>query len=422
MTAASIAFNEGGYQKSAVGLVAQKGDVLRIGVRGTPSTQQFWPIFDDFRLTYRAFNADVVKPALEEALAGIDLNRPMGKSVKEKAVALMAAAEEVMAGDDGKEMFKALSEIFAVKVEIDESVALFVKLQKASESLLEAITNSQAAAATINEAKALSNQIMDGIDDGTLDNADAEELIAQVEVMLVKLGIPANVLDATDDNPADLTGVIRTPSFSDAEGNNSIDGWTATGQKFGNTDQMSALALESWESVLHIYQDIKGLPDGTYTLKVNAWERTASPTYLYGVSGGQTFAKELIKVDEGLPEGVAAPSGLIEAVNMFDENTFMNELIVKVTGEELRIGIRKDENAGGDWVVMDNFQLWYHGTNSQLTPDGDATGIALTEQARQVRTEYFTIDGRRAVSAQKGIMIQKTTLGDGTIVIRKVRK
>jgi hypothetical protein len=36
--------------------------------------------------------------------------------------------------------------------------------------------------------------------------------------------------------------------------------------------------------------------------------------------------------------------------------------------------------------------------------------------------EYFTLDGRKATSAQKGIMIQKVTLDNGATIIKKIRK
>ena len=51
--AANAVFEKGYYTQSVFGLVAKHGDVLRVGVKGNPSTAQFWPCFDNFKLFYR---------------------------------------------------------------------------------------------------------------------------------------------------------------------------------------------------------------------------------------------------------------------------------------------------------------------------------------------------------------------------------
>ena len=175
--------------------------------------------------------------------------------------------------------------------------------------------------------------------------------------------------------------------------------------------------------MLDIYQDIEGLPDGIYVVKVNAWQRTSNPTYLYAQSGTQQFSKELITQEAGLPEGFAAPSSLISAVSMFDEVTYMNELVVRVTDGQLRIGIKKEQSSGADWVVMDNFQLIYHGASSSLHVDGDAQGINDIAGQTTLKTEYFTLDGRKGTVTRKGIVIERRTLSDGTVVtVKKIRR
>ena len=419
MGAASLCFKWGMYKKQAYGLIARDGDTFRIGVK-MDADQDWWCIWDNFQLIYHEPTAELVKPILEEELAKLDLNLPMGKDVYERAVAVKAAADEAIASEDGKKMFEALSDLYELSEAINTSVALFTRLEKAVEGLQESIYDSDNEAA-ITEAKTLIITILDGIDSHSFTDAEAEALFEKIEAARTKLLLPANVMEATDENPVEVTAIIQTPSF-EKDGTNSIDGWVATGQKFGNSDQLSALALESWESVFHIYQDIVGLPDGTYTLTVNAWERTASPTYLYGESGGQTFGKELITQADGLPEGYEAPSSLTAAVDMFDEYTYVNEIVVKVVDNKLRIGIRKDETASADWIVMDNFRLFYHGANSSLEPTGDPSSINETAGTLRFTVEYFTLDGRKATGLEKGILIQKMTLENGTVMMKKITK
>ena len=418
MTAAAACFVKGDYTVRTYGLVANEGETFTIGVKGDVTQEQYWPLWGQFKLIYRGFNADVIAEALDAALPMIDTSKPMAKSLFEKATELAATAAAAKAAGDGEAMFNVLKEIYKLTEDIATSVTLFANLNTAAEDLMTIALESESAAK--NEALALFDEIQAHIEARDIENEDAEAYLVKIAAMKTKLRL-LDVSTASDENPVDLTAVIETPGF-EKDGTNSIYGWTATGQKFGNDDQLSALALESWESVFHIYQDIYGLPEGTYTLKVNGWERTASPTYLYAESGGQTFAKELITQEAGLPEGATAPNTLIDSRNMFDETTYMNELILKASGDVLRIGVRKDETASSDWIVIDEFQLWYHGANSGLTPDGDATGIENIATSQTVKVEYYTLDGRKANSLQKGIMIQKLTFENGAVVVRKVRK
>ena len=418
MGSASQAFDLGLYQMSTFGVV-REGETMRIGVKGTNCGQNWWTLWDNFQIIYQGTQADVVKPALEAALLQIDATKPMGKSIKASVDQLIAEANAAMETNDGDAMFKALNDVYDLIDAIRESVALFEKLQAAAEDLIGVA--SESGSASKNEALALADEIQAAIEARSIENADVEAYMVKIAAMKTKLRLPENMNAATDEAPVDATAVIETPGF-EKDATNSIFGWTATGQKFGNSDQLSAMALESWESIFHIYQDIYGLPEGTYTLKVNGWERTSSPTYLYAESNGQTFAKELITQEAGLPEGMTAPGGLIEARNMFDETTYMNQIVLKHAGDKLRIGVRKDQTTSADWIVIDEFQLWYHGANSSLTPDGDATGIENVAVPQSVKVEYFTLDGRKATSVQKGILIQKVTFENGATIVRKIRK
>ena len=423
-TAAASAFAKGDYTRSAFGLVAKKGDVLRVGVKGNPSAAEFWPCFDNFRLTYRGYAADVVKPVLEaklteaQALVGLMTTKTAASTLSEAVV----AAQDKLGGTDGRAMFDALSALTKAVSNVEAGNALCKQLNSEAEELTAVATESASAKAA--EAKTLAADIIGQAEASLLDETDIEAYREQIKKLILELQLPEDYLNATDANPADVTAFIKTPSFSkvvDGIETNSIDGWTATGYKFGNSDQLSALALESWESVLDIHQEMTGLPNGTYVLKVNAWQRTSNPTYLFATCGDKTFQKELITQDEGLPEGYTAPGSLIAAVDMFDETTYMNELVCQVTDGAMTIGIKKEQTSGADWVVMDNFRLIYHGTASTLTPD-DPVSVSSISRVPVLKVERFTLDGRRATSAQRGIVVVRTTLTDGTIIVRKVRQ
>lgn len=125
--------------------------------------------------------------------------------------------------------------------------------------------------------------------------------------MIIKLAIPAEAANASDDNPVDMTQLIKTPTFDDGLGANSVAGWEGTeGYNFGNDDtQKAALAIEFYSKTFDINQTIKGLPNGTYKVAVSAFYRfgsvaddyaaykadpsVAGNAFVYAVTGGDSI-------------------------------------------------------------------------------------------------------------------------------------
>ena len=93
---------------------------------------------------------------------------------------------------------------------------------------------------------------------------------------------------------------------------------------------------------------------------------------------------------------------------------------MNVTDGKLRVGVRKDEKVASDWLIIDNFKLYYYGDNSSKTPDADPTGINELRLDQAARVEFFNVKGEKLNAAQKGINIMKMTQKDGTVVVKKV--
>lgn len=460
MGGAAQCFGWGMYKTTAYGLIAKEGDTFRIGVKMNGNTD-WWCIWDSFELTYHTpDNPDAVKPLLEEAIAKIDLSKPMGKDVYDRAALVVQQANDAIAANDGAAMFAALNATFDLNAAIIESVALFENLVAKAESLNEAINESENQDA-INEANALYSTIMTGCDNHTLTDAEAKDYMEQIDVLFTKLKLPANVNEASDSNPVDVTKVIKSYNFSDVdETTNSSDGWNNPGNLGNDDTQKSVLAMEFWQTGFDMYQTIKGLPEGTYELGVDAWVRNggnqenydgwkANPEYsmalLYAVAGDSAavFTAPIANVlagaqteDPGL-EGVAEatdinneegltyyiPNSLQGGRDYMDLNpeAYYNKAIVKVNADGiLTVGIKKAEQKGNSWVVLDNFKLTYFGKNSSQTVSPDLTGIEAVN-GETAKVEYFTLDGRKATKAHKGIMIQKVTLSNGATLIQKIR-
>lgn len=415
MTNAHQAFDTGLYKSSAFGLVAKSGDKLRIGIKGSTSTgNDSWAIWDSFKLVYQAFRADLIKPELEKAIANFSSDKPMGSDVKAKVEEVLAAATAALTSEDGKEMFEALSSIYALNTMVENSVNLFEKLMEQWATLEEAISNSYADDETLAAALALYQEIQIAVATGTYTDADATAKLEEIKNMKTQLKLPAGYQDATDDEPCDLTSLLETPSF-EIDGVNSIEGWEGTtGYNFGNDDnQKSALALEFYQKTYNMYQDVVGIPNGTYKVEVNAFFRYGSTSEdyehfkagdkglasMYAVTADSIHNSIMLLAEGGMEDeaGVGAettittdegttlyvPNDMISAVEYFNCERYFNHVIVKVTDGKLRIGITQKESISNGWMIMDNWTLTYYGPNSKQQPwpvdgvkgDADEDGV-----------------------------------------------
>ena len=105
----------------------------------------------------------------------------------------------------------------------------------------------------------------------------------------------------------------------------------------------------------------------------------------------------------------------------FDNQPYQNSVFVRVDNGKLRIGVKKPgANVAGDWLIMDNFRLYYYGENSAIQPNGDAEGIDEAQAVSTVKVEIYTLNGARAQSLQKGVNIVKQTMSDGSVKIQKI--
>ena len=83
-----------------------------------------------------------------------------------------------------------------------------------------------------------------------------------------------------------------------------------------------------------------------------------------------------------------------------------------------RIGLKKEVAEGSDWCIWDNWQLTYFGKNSSKPT---TTGIAAAfSNSKVTRTEFYNLNGSRISTPQRGVVIMKQTMADGTVNVRKV--
>lgn len=476
MKSSAVAFANDMYKQTAIGLVAREGDSLRIGVKGhsegLDGEDDNWVIFDNFKLTWKGYQADIIKPALEEELTKAQerVSETMGKTAYTHLMTAINSAQIALQGEDGEVMFNALSALFEVDDEVSASVEAFKDLGTAL-ALLNEEMGIHSDSPALEDASNLMDEISGNIGNHVYDNADVEALIAKINEMVVKLRIPVyNVEDITDANPVDFTALINNASYDE-----DMSGWTCDAAPARNSDAGNA---ELFNTNYDYYQEISGLPAGIYRVAVTGffrsgnaaeeWARKDSVKYsrafIYAIGeNNEMNNKALARLAEHYVESSAQEDGYAVAKtdtvdldseifnytllantmpvagDMFAQNLYVPDAVtgegnvatVKV-GEDgkLRIGLyKKVETSGNDWTIWDDWKLWYFGPNSALKPSGDndqyeeEQGIAIVNLDKAIRVETFTLDGRKVTSKQRGIVIQRMTMPDGSsVVIKKIRK
>ena len=472
MSTSQDVFDKGYYVSSAFGLVAKAGDEMRVGIKGSLGTS-CWAIWDDFRLTYRGFQRDIVLGVLDEEIANVEKFKKLliGKNVRNIIDEKLAAAVAAREFEKGQDMFDALTDLFTVGDTVRSSETIFVNLNTAYERLNTAIPTSIASMETIQEANILVNSIYENVIalapeavEWTDDNAN--EAIEAIDQMIKKLGIPDGMEKADDENPMDVTTIIQNPSYDD--GTNT--GWTLDANPGFNSG-----LIEVYNANFNEYQDIDLPAAGTYTVGAQGFyrfgfadkeyetytanpeennnlllyvkigdEETTVPMPRLASDGSEEYTSHTVKdgqfvagddltagnewmwswmtepvaaEDSTSATGVRIINGMIPVASKFAEGKFAQSLTFKITEPgTVRIGLKKEVQEDGNWCIWDSWKLTYFGANSSKP----VTGIdAAFSNGQTARYEYYNLNGTRISTPQRGVMIVKQTMSDGTVKVRK---
>lgn len=461
MGGAAQCFGWGMYKMQAFGLV-QEGEPMRIGVKGkmkTDDTENWWCIWDNFKLTYRGYDPQYVQPALEEALTKINTDQHMGKSLFAQANDLKSRAQAAMESADGETMFKMLAEVYSLVEAISNSVTLFEEFWAYAEDFGSVVNESDADATVKTAASDLVTRILDGIESNSFEDEEVEGLKAELDDMYGKLAVPANAVSASDNSPVEFPLAIRNNEYIDNNNNH----WLGTTPSF-----QSYMDAECFQKSFDIYQDLSNLPEGTYMVTLQGMFRAGDAqtdysayqqnpdslnhSFLYATAINGTdsvvSSKALVRMaslakseedgayasdgyvyaknpsEEGAGDGWIVPNSMETASYEFADDSYaLNNVIVKVGASgKLRVGVKNSFGESNYWTIWNKWTLTYFGANSDKTADSDASGIKSINNGDTFTVEYFTLDGRKANSLQKGIMIQKVTFQNGAVIVKKIRK
>ncbi len=472
MTSASTAFSledeSMNFTQNVYGLVGEDG-TMRLGIRrleGSTSNSS-WALWDNFKLTYMGYDVDALTDVIESYITRANAleGETYGDPDKEALNTAIEAAQTAEAGGDGTAMYSALLDLVAAYNQATASIASYAEFTEALGSLLNALEDNSDTAS--DDAYSNASDLYDNLSElGTEASGSAiSAYIDQINAAIAALKIPNNAEEASDDNPVDFTSMIVNPTF-DTIGD--FTGWSS-GFGAGGTTSTNA---ECYEKNFDVYQDIVGLPLGTYEIRVNGSNRTGSvtvdytdwtnaddaslTTYLYGVNnpavnslsestdnastvaikhlseGGHTdndLASTNASGDSNNPWYVANTMAEIDLYfHLTDDdgnplNTYNVGTFIDVTDDgsgtgTLRIGVYKNDATvvSSSWCIFDDFELIYYGTNSSHAGDhSNAVDIAdvPNSAAKTTANAIYSVSGMRLSSLQKGLNIIK--MSDGSV-------
>ncbi len=231
----------------------------------------------------------------------------------------------------------------------------------------------------------------------------------------------------------DMTVFVKNPNIYRLENNlnftsENVPGWaTPEGQpvpglSYGWSDpgyQISDVQFQTWGASYVVEQTIVDLPDGVYNIVGSFGERdneeSAAGSYFYVKTSetpeglyadsiaapviGQSFPKDNIVIS-----GVTVTDGMltIGAKGGPASHTFFNQVKLQIAGAD-------PTKTSSDYAAM----------YDELVQGIDETVAA---PAKVLGVELYDLNGRRIMKAQKGIVIMRKFMNDGSIKVEKIFK
>ena len=341
-----------------------------------------WEIADE---SDPRFSTEAVKGLIEAAEALTGACNKDDKAALEAAVAAAKAAtaaevQEVKAALEAAiaAVEASIADYAAIVKTAAEAKGLLVKTAQNYDDLVEAVATAEA-----------------GYADAT---ATAETLAALVEAKAAYLA--AN----------EVEGLVNGTFGDDTAA--STEGWTGemnTG-KHNNWTNINDGFAEKWVwdaglADIDFYQEIVGLPAGTYTFAayVNACRQNYEDTY--EVSGVSLYANN---------DSVAVHTFNLDrdATNKAIGAEFVMVHTTIAEGETLKVGLSV-KSTDANWVVIDNAKLYNFGGETPAE-------IMDVEVAEVAVRAFYSLNGVALDAPVKGINIVKTTYTNGVVEVKKV--
>ncbi|MCD8301554.1 MAG: hypothetical protein LUC44_00890 [Prevotellaceae bacterium] len=436
---ANVYFASGKYVNSVSIPMVEQGSVT-VGIRteGTHASVNF----DNFRLVFEGYDVNLFASTIEELIEEAETVGDDGmltQEAKDQLSAAIAKGQAALKGTDIDECTAAVTDLREAITFAQNTMALISELDELY--TYTRYTRMPSVESTDTSLETLLDEVADRLNNANFDSyAQVEDYIYSVNSGFTAY-VEHDVLDATEENPGDVTAVILTPEGTDADGNGSTFGWEISGS--AGTDY-GCVEIFNQEPPVSFTQTIYGLAAGYYRLGVQGFYRNMNwnnyvnqnyvdedgEHYVDLVAGNTATRLRCIQSDsEGYNKLVngseagkyAIPTSMEESSNAFNAGLYQNTLQFEVGEDdtETTIGLVKTGYIEGDWFIWDNWTLQYLGTSEPS--ENPTTAIEDVEGSENaIATAIYDLNGRQISQLTKGINIVKTTMADGTVKVSKV--
>lgn len=452
--AAACAESKEAYLTKVYALVTDGN--LRVGVKeeARPAGHSGdWAIFDNFKITYLGDDANAlqtsVTPLLDQANALL-----AGKMYEGKKNSLQKAVDAVNTALN-------MDNIKALALELknaEAAIDAYKPLASAIENVKARYESNETTATTSAEAKAIYNVSLktaeDAYNNGTVAEENIEAAIKDLNKGYTQYFIYDVLAAAENGASVDISKVINNYDF----GTMDKTGWTikvTQNAAGGFQKDNNVKAVEFYDNKgFDLYQELVGMPAGTYKLSARAYYRLKSGgdiddavnAFVYYANSKETDAEPVAKADvKSIYAGAITQDelGLVNLTstdnlsayngtyyvpnNMTTGQRFLtsDEIGPKYDSEEITfdydgtspfyIGVANtNTKQGNDWAFVKSFKLSYvKGTTGIENINGEKAGDVVS-------TKIYDINGVQYNSLKPGVNIVKSVMSDGSVKVRKV--
>jgi len=282
------------------------------------------------------------------------------------------------------------------------------------------------------------------------DNAYNKWLLVTPEEFL------ALAAEANKENPVDLGHLIHQATFSqnDFDGDDkgaanadlNASAWERNAGSIWNwkgNDAAGDYMFEMWNTAevgkVYLVQEVEGLPAGQYTVSMTGYYRDGNfesaiagnnRQLAYLFAGSESNRVLLPSILEGAGQmpgygregnGIVIPDGCRDAAKFFQVGTYTTTVNAVVGADgKLKIGVYRDAEdvKGGDWIVTDNWRLFYKGNyvEATITDAGYATFVApgfiddipagVEAYAAQLKEGYVHLEPTSVIPAGEAVVLK----------------
>ena len=375
---------EGGWAWTYVPFTLEEAGNVGIGFWSNCSST--WAGADDFHLTYYSTELAMKQGHLAQVVA--DANAWADKVTTNTALetALAASAPTCSTIEECNTAISNLITTIASARASETAYAEFVSLKSDADAIKEVAYTETASGSHSTYISAISTQ-------NTAAEAatTAEGITTAASALKTAIKIYINGAEPLNEGEYfDITCLIGNPSFD----KNNATGWSGT-----TPNAVSFGCAEFFNMNFDFYQNLTGLANGSYQLTVQAYCRpgdngnTTAGAYYDYTQGVNNITAELYvnsdastigniysykdnttaaKVDGNdfhcniSPDDYWVPNNMQGASLYFKDDAYVTNVAALVEDGNLRIGFRETNKKTHQWVIFDDFHLYYYGTSKMI--------------------------------------------------------